>query len=42
MVWDGQELKPVSWNNAGDDYVDTERALKLKKSGFLFPAGPQS
>ena len=22
MVWDGQELKLVSWNNAGDDYGD--------------------
>ncbi len=28
MVWDGQELKLVSWNNAGDDYGDTEWALK--------------
>ena len=28
MVWDGQELKPVNWNNAGDDYGDTEWALK--------------
>ncbi|MDD3155432.1 MAG: hypothetical protein PHS41_11245 [Victivallaceae bacterium] len=27
MGWDGKELKLVSWNNAGDDYGDSEWAL---------------
>lgn len=28
LVWDGKELKLVSWNNAGDDYGDSEWTLK--------------
>lgn len=28
MVWDGKQLKLVSWNNAGDDYGNTEWVLK--------------
>ena len=28
MVWDGQALKLVSWNNAGDDYGNDEWSLK--------------
>ena len=28
MVWDGKVLKLVSWNNAGDDYGNTEWTLK--------------
>lgn len=28
LVWDGKELKLVSWNNAGDDYGNSEWALK--------------
>ena len=28
MVWDGKELKLVSWNNAGDDYGNDEWSLK--------------
>lgn len=28
MVWDGKVLKLVSWNNAGDDYGNTEWVLK--------------
>lgn len=28
MVYDGKRLKLVSWNNAGDDYGDTEWTLK--------------
>lgn len=28
LVWDGKELKLVSWNNAGDNYGNTEWALK--------------
>ena len=28
MVWDGKQLKLVSWNNAGDDYGNTEWTLK--------------
>ena len=28
MVWDGQTLKLVSWNNAGDDYGNDEWSLK--------------
>lgn len=28
MVYDGQELKLVSWNNAGDDYGDSEWTLE--------------
>lgn len=27
LVWDGKELKLVSWNNAGDDYGDSEWTL---------------
>ncbi|MBO4489985.1 MAG: hypothetical protein J5944_01340 [Lentisphaeria bacterium] len=27
MVYDGQELKLVSWNNAGDDYGNEEWTL---------------
>lgn len=28
LVWDGKELKLVSWNNAGDDYGNSEWALR--------------
>ena len=28
MVWNGKELKLVSWNNAGDDYGNDEWSLK--------------
>ena len=28
MVWDGKELKLVSWNNAGDDYGNDEWSLR--------------
>ena len=28
MIWDGKELKLVSWNNAGDDYGNDEWTLK--------------
>ena len=28
MFWDGQALKLVSWNNAGDDYGNEEWSLK--------------
>ena len=28
MVWDGKQLKLVSWNNAGDNYGNTEWVLK--------------
>nr|DAG78852.1 MAG TPA: hypothetical protein [Caudoviricetes sp.] len=28
LVWDGKELKLVSWNNAGDNYGNTEWALR--------------
>lgn len=28
LVWDGKELKLVSWNNAGDDYGDSEWTLQ--------------
>ena len=28
MVWDGQALKLVSWNNAGDDYGNDEWSLR--------------
>nr|DAJ80530.1 MAG TPA: hypothetical protein [Caudoviricetes sp.] len=27
-LWDGKQLKLVSWNNAGDDYGNTEWVLK--------------
>ena len=27
-LWDGKQLKLVSWNNAGDDYGNTEWTLK--------------
>ena len=28
MVYDGKELKLVSWNNAGDDYGNSEWTLE--------------
>ena len=28
MVYDGKQLKLVSWNNAGDNYGNTEWTLK--------------
>ena len=28
MIWDGKELKLVSWNNAGDDYGNDKWSLR--------------